>query len=290
MEKGFTGGRATKGDIAWRLFMSDHIRTSQNADSPEPQGSVLRSVFGGIAGMAVCVPALLLGWLCGIKSIVMLQLFVGPIIGWFYRLFHGRRSKPVAYAIVGVCTVLTCILWVMAFALLSADISPVQLMADAWESLLLCAGLGLAGFFFTRRKLLTYVEWQKAPWHTAYTYSGGALYNLLPEKLPDQNVPVSFTVHSRYSPGTRIIVEGNTLRWIRPLRKDCAFSAHDIAGVVLGPSDGCNVIYDKNYRLLAKFAASMKHADLLFLWLLQRDITMDKAPVGWCFPENSGWK
>ncbi len=275
--------------------MSDRIETSQTADSPQLLGSVMGSILGGIVGMVVCILALLLGWLCWIESAFLLQLFVGPVIGWFYRLFHGRRSKPAAYAVVAVCTVLACVLGMTAFALLSAGISPAQLTAEdwgqlwgiAWELLLLCAGLGLAGFFFARGKLLTYVDWEKAPWHIARSYAGGLLYNWLPEKLPDKIPPKSFAVCSRGLLKTCIIAEESHLRWKRPFQKDCIFSAGDIAGVVLGPSSGCNVIYGKNYRLLAKFAASMEHADLLFLWLLQRNISMDKAPIGWRLPEKS---
>lgn len=33
---------------------------------------------------------------------IMLQLFMGLVIGWFYRLFHGRRSKTAACVTVGV--------------------------------------------------------------------------------------------------------------------------------------------------------------------------------------------
>lgn len=76
-----------------------------------------------------------------------------------------------------------------------------------------------------------------------------------------------------------MIVEGSSIRWKRRLCKDRVFSAHDIAGVVLGPSNGCNVLYDKNYQILARFAGSMKHADLLLAWLLQQDIPIDRAPI-----------
>lgn len=127
---------------------------------------------------------------------------------------------------------------------------------------------------------------KKAPWHTAYAYTGGASYNLLPEKLPDQDPPTSFAVCDRFSSRTAVIAEGNTLRWKRPFRKDQVFSAYDIAGVVLGPSHGSNVIYDKHDQILAKFAASMEHADLLFLWLLRRNIPIDNLPDDWRLPET----
>lgn len=62
------------------------------------------------------------------------------------------------------------------------------------------------------------------------------------------------------------------------------FSVRDIAGVVLGPGNGCNVLYGKDYQVLAKFASSMEHADLMFLWLLQKKVFIVNAPAGWRSP------
>lgn len=273
--------------------MSDYFNTSHNEISPELQGSVLRGILGSIAGMFVCILAMLL---CGLfqieKSGMMLQLFAGLVIGWSYRLFHGRRSKMVAYVTVGICTVLASALWVVLLALLPAIGSHVHLTAAdwvrlwsmIWELLLLCVGLGLIGFFLTRRSLLAYADWKRAPWHIAYAGGNGASYNLLPEKLPAVTPPAYFAVHSRSAPGTQIIVEGSSFRWRKRCRKDLVFSAYDIAGVVLGPGNGCNVLYDKNYQVLAKFAGSMEHADLLLLWLRQWNIPIDKAPAEWRSP------
>lgn len=275
--------------------MSNHNTTSDEI-SLELQGSILRGTLGSIIGMFICILVMLL---CGLfqieKSGMMLQLFAGLVIGWFYRLFHGRRSKTVAYVTVGICTVLACSLWVVLLALLPAAVSHIHLAAADWVRLwgtiwdltLLCVGLGLIGFFVTRRSLLAYVDWKRGPWIIAYTGGNGLLYNLLPEKLPAENPPTSFAVHSRATPGTRIVVEGNNLRQINRLRKDRVFSVHDIAGVVLGPSNGCNVLYDKNYQVLAKFASSMEHADLLFLSLLKWNIPIDKAPAEWRSPVES---
>ena len=153
--------------------------------------------------------------------------------------------------------------------------------------LFLCAGLGLIGFFLTRRSLLAYADWKRGPWHIAYAGGNGYSYNLLPEKLPAVNPPAYFAVHSRFALGTRIIVEGSSLRWRRRLRKDRVFSIHDVTGVVLGPGNGCNVLYDKNYQVLAKFAGSMEHADLMFLCLLQREIPIVNVPAGWHSPDKA---
>lgn len=275
--------------------MSDYPKMPLDTDSPEFQGSVAQGILGSIIGMAVCVLVLLLCWLVDFQSLLLLfHLFIGASIGWFYRLFHGRRSKPTAYAVVGVCTLLTCLLWmpVLAAVRLSGEIPLSMLMqmpagawaelwSRSWRLLLLCTGLGLIGLFLNRRKLLAYVDWQKGPWYIAGFNAGGATYNMLPEKLPDKRPPERFAVSSRFTPGERIVVEGNTLRWVKPIRRERSFTRRDIAGVVLGPSGGSNVIFDQNYQVLAKFAGSMENADLLLRWLMEQNIPIHNAPDRW---------
>ena len=274
-------------------YMPDYFNSSHNKISPELQGSVLRGILGSVTGIIVCILVMLLCALFQMSSFsTMLQLFTGLVIGWFYRLFHGRRSKTAAYVTVGICTVLASVLWVVLLALLSVFVSPTpftdadwgRLWGEIWELLLLCVGLGMIGFFLTRRSLLAYADWKRGPWHIAYAGGNGYSYNLLPEKLPAVNPPAYFALHSRFASGTRLIVEGSSLRWRRRLRKDRMFSVRDIAGVVLGPGNGCNVLYGKDYQVLAKFASSMEHADLMFLWLLQKKVFIVNAPAGWRSP------
>lgn len=276
--------------------MSNYYNTSHNEASSELQGSILCGILGGVIGMIICILIMLLCALFRMSSFsTMLQLFTGLVIGWFYRLFHGRRSKTAAYVTVGIYTVSASVLWVALLALLSVFVSPTpftdadwgRLWGEIWELLLLCAGLGMIGFFLTRRSLLAYADWKRGPWHIAYAGGNGYSYNLLPEKLPNVNPPAYFAVHSRFASGTQVIVEGSRLRWRRRLHKDCVFSVHDIAGVVLGPGNGCNVLYDKNYQVLAKFAGSMEHADRMFLWLLQREIPIVNVPAGWHSPAEA---
>lgn len=275
--------------------MSDYIKTPLDIDSPEFQGSVLRGILGSIVGMSVCVLVLMLCWLVDFNRLmILLQLLVGAVIGWFYRLFHGRRSKLAAYVIVGVCTMLTWLLWmpVLVAVRLSCEIPlsrlaqmPVEAWAELWSRFgklpLLFAGLGLIGLFFSRGRLLAYVDWRKGPWYIAGFNAGGATYNMLPEKLPDNRPPERFAVSSRFTPGERIVVEGDTLRWTRSIRRERVFARRDIAGVVLGPSGGSNVIFDQSCQVLVKFAGSMENADLLLRWLMERGIPVHNAPDGW---------
>ena len=84
------------------------------------------------------------------------------------------------------------------------------------------------------------------------------------------------------------MVEGDTLRWIRSIRRDRAFTRRDIAGVVLGPSGGSNVIFDQNYQVLAKFAGSMENANLLLRWLMEQNIPIHNAPDVWSVLPEEG--
>lgn len=276
--------------------MSNDYNISHNETCSKLQGSILRGILGSVTGMIVCILAMLLCSLFQMGSFsTMLLFFLGLVIGWFYRLFHGRRSKIAAYVTVGICTISASILWVMLLALLPVFVSSAPFTAtdwgriwgNIWELLLLCAGLGMIGFFFTRKYLLVYADWKRGPWHVAYAGGNGYSYNLLPKKLPATNPPAHFAVHSHFAPGTQLIVEGSSLRWRRCLRKDRVFSVRDIAGVVLGPGSGCNVLYGRDYRVIAKFAGSMEHADLMFLWLLQMEIPIDNMPAGWRSPAEA---
>lgn len=91
--------------------MSNDYNTSHNEISPELQGSILRGILGSVTGMIVCILVMLLCSLFQMSSFsTMLQLFVGLVIGWSYRLFHGRRSKTAAYVTVGICTISASVL------------------------------------------------------------------------------------------------------------------------------------------------------------------------------------
>ena len=103
-----------------------------DTDSPEFQGSILWRILESIVGIAVCILVLLLCWLIDFQGLLLLfYLFIGAIIGWFYCLFHGRRSKAAAYAVVGVCTMLACLLWmpVLLVVRLNGEIPLSQFMA-----------------------------------------------------------------------------------------------------------------------------------------------------------------
>lgn len=98
--------------------MPDYFNSSHNEITPELQGSILWGILGSVTGMIVCILVMVLCSLFQMRSFsTMIQLFAGLAIGWFYRLFHGRRSKTAAYVAVGICTVSASVLWVVLLVL-----------------------------------------------------------------------------------------------------------------------------------------------------------------------------
>ena len=151
------------------------------------------------------------------------------------------------------------------------------------DILLLLGQLSLIVLVFSRLgwvTLLKYVDpqWAADPRRIAQTNGGGASFNLLPGwPLPDPGpVPERFTVDKNLE------VNGEELTFRRRMKQDVRFRPGDIGGVVLGPSNGFNVIYGRDKQVLAKFAWSRKNALLLGQYLLQRGVTFvdpSGAPV-----------
>lgn len=113
--------------------MSNDYNTSHNEISPELQGSILRGILGSVTGMIICILVMLLCSLCRMGSFsTLLQLFAGLVVGWFYRLFRGRRSKTAAYVTVEICTVSASVLWVVLPAHLPVFVSPTPFIAADW--------------------------------------------------------------------------------------------------------------------------------------------------------------
>ena len=124
--------------------MPNDYNTSHNEISPELQGSILWGILGSVTGMIICILVMLLCSLCQMGSFsTMLQLFVGLVIGWFYRLFHGQRSKTAAYVTVGICTVSASVLWAVLLALLLViDLSAVSMVDRSAIIIVMLATMG----------------------------------------------------------------------------------------------------------------------------------------------------
>lgn len=276
----------------------------QNMEEPAQKGSLLLGLLGSLAGAAAFLLASIVLWSCDLRfdwgaeaSYLMLPLFFGSAVGGGYRLFHGRRSVWTAFVTVGLSTLLLSLVWLfalvvfLAYGRMGSDGPSVGLLCDTllrmlpeiwrevvsadWELLIPYGALCLAGFLLTRGGLLRYADWKKAPWRTAAATAGGMTYNLLPERLPYGKTPERFCV------GSRLAVEGEKLYVLSRFQRKRTFSVREIAGVVMGPSGGSNVLYGRNYQVLARFAGSMGNADLFIKYLMDYHILMTGMQPGW---------
>lgn len=224
-----------------------------------------------------------------------LTILGGIVVGWTacwgYRLLRGYRSMGFAKWTMRVCIALAqpvsmaCMYTMMSLRRrygtlrVHADTLAVvfsQSLQDLLEgdALLLLGQLTLVVLVFSRLGwgvLLKYVDpqWAADPRRIAQMGGGGASFNLLPGwPLPDPGpIPERFTVDKNLE------VEGETLTFHRKMKGDIHFRPGDIGGVVLGPSNGFNVIYGRDRQVLAKFAWSRKNALLLGQYLLRRGVT-----------------
>ena len=262
------------------------------------QSGALRGISGAFLGAAVGT-ALWYGlmffmmdnWDPFGKLTVLAGVLVGWLSSWGYRLFQGLRAPRFARNIVRLSCVLTQPLAVFGMLFLVALTRLAQRGQDldrdtvwitlsaAWEALFQRQVFGIVVVFivlalvFSKTGmggLLKYTDpaWYSDPKRLASLNGGGALYNYLSHWPPveAEPVPVQFQV------GTGLEVSGETVTVSSSLKKSQRFAAGQIAGVIVGPSNGHNVLYDRNNQALAKFAWSMKNANLFTRWLLQRNV------------------
>lgn len=85
---------------------------------------------------------------------------------------------------------------------------------------------------------------------TAARRAGGNLYNYWPANPMDGIVPGSFHVSSG------IFVSGTSIQTQPTLRAGRSFSVREVAGVIVGPCDGSNVLYNARNEELARFGMS----------------------------------
>lgn len=182
---------------------------------------------------------------------LLMAVLVGPLSCLGYWLFRGLRNRKFAYISTRLCAFSGTCAAVFRFFLPQGS---------AW-----CLLFGLFAFLFSQgwmqTRLLRYTDpaWYADPRRAAVSRAGGAMYNYRSRKipLPAVQIPPVFSV------GNVLEVRGLILRTTPNLRKSRTFLVEDVAGVILGPSNGSNVLFDRNHQVLAKFAWSMKNADLL---------------------------
>ncbi|MCI9122067.1 MAG: hypothetical protein HFG00_11185 [Oscillibacter sp.] len=221
--------------------------------------AAVRGVAGALGGAWLAAAAWL--WLALVlpwSSLLMLPLFgLYPAACLGYWCLRGLRNHRFAA-------------WVTTLGALLA--LPLALpLSQSWKSWpLVC----LAGAFFVllsqplcRERLLSYTNpaWYRNPWRIAALRAGGALYNYWPPSGFLPQAPLSeFQVRSA---GTVLLVKGEIIEVVPPLRKGRRFSAWDVAGVAVGPSSGSNVLYDFQEQALARFGTADKNARLFIQYL-----------------------
>lgn len=206
-----------------------------------------------------------------------------------YRLFRGYREMKFAWRVVRLCVVFSApaasILFIAAAVLYYADgwmdlplgwsvfLASLRVFTEAepWKVLL---PFVLASLLFARLSaplLLKYADpdWYSDPRRIAQSNGGGALFNhpaLWP--LPKaEHLSTSFQVDKG-----KITVEGEHITAKGRWGKVSTFDLREVAGVVLGPGGGFNVLYDGENRVLAKFAWSRKGAETFGQYLIAHNI------------------
>lgn len=293
--------------------------TGPELETPEQQGSSILGVLGAFLG-ALLGHGLWLGCMFALPSgsvlwdlIIFGGLFAGFFSCWGYRLFRGRRNMKFAWRVVRLCVMLAVpaaiVLCTAALVLywakgwwaagpqvvwLALTGSVERLVTERdWKPILI---LSLISLFLARISapiLLKYADpgWYNDPRRAAQSNGGGAMFNYL-KGWPgiSEPIPHSFTVDKG-----KITVEGEQITAKGRWGKVTAFGLREVAGVVIGPGSGFNVLYDKEKRVLAKFAWSRKGADLFGQYLLEHgvpfedlqgqklDLTPQKVELPWQF-------
>ncbi|MCI8811121.1 MAG: hypothetical protein HFF84_13665 [Oscillibacter sp.] len=182
---------------------------------------------------------------------ILASIIIGPFACFGYWLFRGLKNRKFAYIMTHACTFL---------GTASASFFYWKPWDGAW-----CLLFGIFAFClsggFGQVRLLRYTDpaWYADPRRAAVIRAGGLMYNYRPKEipLPAEQLPPAFSI------GGQLKAKGQILRTTPSLRKSRTFLVDDIAGVILGPTNGSNVLYDRNGQVLAKFAWSLKNADLL---------------------------
>lgn len=265
--------------------------------TPTPKGNRLCGFLGAFLGAllaAVLTDALI--FFCPSKDLGQLTILANLIlVGWAscqgYRLLRGLRSIGFAQWTVRIAVLLAqplALSLLLTFSVLEQAHGTLPLTADVLlftftrsaaylldrSSLTAWGLLALGTLLFCRLSwsgLLKYVDpvWYAHPRRLARIGGAGAAFNMPPcwPLPPADAIPSSFSVDK----GKLTVADGilTFKPWAKPRR---TFPLSDVAGVVLGVSTGFNILYDKENRVLARFAWSRRNALLFGQYLLAHDI------------------
>ncbi len=215
-------------------------------------GAFLGAFLGGLAWAALCVAYVAAVFVPPFELFFLLMAaLIGPFTCFGYWIFRGLKKRKFAYISTRICAFLGTT--AAAFLYFFPE-------GGAW--CLLFGGFALLfAKGWAQLRLLRYTDpaWYADPRRIAVSWAGGMMYNYRGKKFP---LPVE-TFPPTYSVSNVLEVRGQILRTTPALRKSRTFVVDDVAGVILGPASGSNVLFDRNHEVLAKFAWSMKNANLL---------------------------
>lgn len=219
--------------------------------------AALRGVLGGLLGAWLTARL----WLWTAWNLdflgscaILILLLAGGAACLGYWLLRGLRNGRFARWTTCLCTVL------------GAGAAVVQELGGQY-ALALAVGLVAAlSALLCQNTLLRYSDpvWFANPKRTACVRAGNSLYNcrLYDAGLPP--LPPSFQVGGS---GMLIHVSAMTIRVEYFFRKGRTFSVDEVKGVIVGPPNGSNVLYDRDFRTLAKFGASQPNGRLFVRYL-----------------------
>lgn len=265
-------------------------------EAPERQGSRFRGILGAFLGAVLwsCLSGLLIFlFVDELAQLIMLgnMLLAGWIASWGYRLMRGCRSMKFAQWTVRISIVLAQPL-VAVTRLISFELWPFFQSGTpiSWEvaeeiglrtaealqergAVAAIGGMVFLGLIFSRLGwgvLLKYIDpnWYDDPRRLAQLGGGGATFNMVGWPLPQaESIPEQFEVDKG-----KLKVVGDTITykgWNKPPQ---SFLVSEVTGVIFGVPTGYNILYDKENRMLAKFAWSRKNAVLFGQYLIAHQI------------------
>lgn len=219
--------------------------------------AALRGILGGLLGAWLTARL----WLWTTWSLdflgscaILILLLAGGAACLGYWLLRGLRNGRFARWTTCLCTVL------------GAGAAVVQELGGQY-ALALAVGLAAApSAVLCQNTLLRYSDpiWYANPKRTACVRAGNSLYNCRLYDADQPPLPPSFQVGGT---GMLIHVSGMTIRVEHFFRKGYTFSVDEVKGVIVGPPNGSNVLYDREFRALAKFGASQPNGRLFVQYL-----------------------
>lgn len=219
--------------------------------------AALRGVLGGLLGAWLTARL----WLWAAWNLdflgsctILILLLAGGAACLGYWLLRGLRSRQFARWTTCAC------------AVFGAGGAVIQTLGPLYTLALAVGAAAVCSAVLCQNTLLRYSDpiWYSNPKRMACVRAGNSLYNCRLHDTDQPPLPPSFQVGGA---GTLIHVSGRTIHVEHFLRKGPTFSLDQVNGVIVGPPNGSNVLYDREFQALAKFGASQKNGRLFVRYL-----------------------